>query len=314
MALPARRSPHTLRTATLRTRQGGAIVRLSAHTGANVARFFGRYCRTWRYESFASYVGRRMGGAASMAAEGTEAADSTAAAEGAGRFGGSETILFVSDGLALWRIIETFVVSFLSTFYRSDESEGGSGGAGGGALPLVQDDDEVRAFWVHADTCALGQSLGLPPVAQLNFRRLADYVTHAIFQCAAAPIPTPPLRPSDPRAAILWRDCAHAAHARGPAPPHSVTAVHELLGNQLHNVTLPHLMNGRIISRSHFVPTREGGATSNSRVVTPQASVQDWYRNLCVTASTGNWPMPREAAGDPNPAAISSPPVTFPRA
>ena len=87
----------------------------------------------------------------------------------------------------------------------------------------------------------------------------------------------------------------------GPPSPRSVTAVHELLGNQLHNVTLPHLMNGRIISRSHFVPTREGDATSNSRVVTPQASVQDWYRNVCVTASTGNWPMPREAACDSNP-------------
>ena len=53
------------------------------------------------------------------------------------------------------------------------------------------------------------------------------------------------------------------------------TAVHELLGNVMVDVTIPTLISTRILPRRFFSKGRP-----------PQATVQDWFGIVCITAAT----------------------------
>lgn len=133
--------------------QGGAIVRLSAHSSREVDAFFKSYARSWRYESFDEYTTRRMGD---------------------GCFGGDlEPVM--EDGRRLWSAIEKFVRDYLSLHYRRSAAVGGGEGV---TLLSGENDSHLSAFWKTADRCAMpgedGRPLGLPP---LSFDSLAAYIT-----------------------------------------------------------------------------------------------------------------------------------------
>ena len=68
----------------------------------------------------------------------------------------------------------------------------------------------------------------------------------------------------------------------------TVTAMHEMQGTVVMDVSLATTCSGRILSKRHFVDSESGLLTRP-----PQASVEDWFRNQCVVGSTTTLPMPR---------------------
>lgn len=105
----------------------------------------------------------------------------------------------------------------------------------------VSDDPQLIAFWASANVAARGEEAPLG-LPPLSRRALRDYLVHAVF--------------------------------------HS-TAVHELMGNILVDVTVPTNTSVRILPKGAFAGRP------------PQATIQDWFRIVAVTASTTTLPVPK---------------------
>ena len=110
--------------------------------------------------------------------------------------------------------------------------------------PLVTEDPQVVDFWAGAQTTAVGP--GKPQVLKLpplSRDALRDYFVHAIFYS---------------------------------------TAVHEILGNILLDVSVPTTVSTRILPQKWFGKTRP-----------PQATIQEWFRISCTCAATTTLPKPK---------------------
>ena len=68
----------------------------------------------------------------------------------------------------------------------------------------------------------------------------------------------------------------------------TVTALHELMGTVVMDVSLPTSCNSRILAKKHYIDPETGGLIRR-----PASSVQDYFRHQCVVGATTTLPMPK---------------------
>ena len=199
----------------------------------------------FRYESFTERMKRRVGR-------------------------GGEQLPMRTDGVFYETILTEFVGGVLDQSFLRDDAESTPPAAAEETPPAakytpvekckVTDDPEICEFWKGVKAAAMGDGKGKGNGDGYDFKHDTEH----------GPRGLPPLS-FDNLVAYLVHCIFYS------------TAVHELLGNILLDVSVPTNMSPRILPQRIF---KEKG-------IKPQASVQEWFRISCTCASVATLPRPK---------------------